>query len=150
MNHAYLIRRYFPTHTMGHLLATNQAGNILFSCCTLELPWLDNATGKSCIPEGIYPVRSRETPKFRQHYHVQEVPGREWILFHPGNYTYQLQGCILPGERFAMLDADAVPDILGTKATLNKMLSLLGKEFTLNVFSAPLQGGILPTATVTG
>jgi len=145
---AYLLRTYRATHTQGLLVAVDEARNLIFSCVTLELPWLDNASGKSCIPEGAYPVRRRYSAKHADHYHVQDVPGRAYILFHPGNYTHQLLGCLLPGERFAHLDADAIPDILHTRATLNKMLATLGDAFTLHIFTAPVPGGTLPTAEV--
>lgn len=147
---AYLLRtRYAPTHTAGVLIALDEAGNVLLTCVTLELPWRDNRSRQSAIPEGVYPVRTRESASFGLHYHIQQVPGREWILFHPGNYTWQLQGCILPGSAFAHLDKDNIPDITHTRATLNKMLAVLGKEFTLHVLSAPVPGGVLPEATVT-
>lgn len=149
MMHAYLIRRYHDTHTQGALIALDDRLNVQFSCVTLELPWRDNASRISCIPEGIYRVCTRKTDKFGLHYHIQDVPGREWILFHPASYVRQLLGCIIPGERYADLDKDAIPDIVNTKATLNAMLAVLGKEFTLNIFTAPHQGGTLPTATIT-
>lgn len=28
------------------------------------------------------------------------VPGRTWILDHPGNYFYQTEGCTMPGKNF--------------------------------------------------
>lgn len=147
---AYLLRtRYAPTHTAGVLIALDEAGNVLLTCVTLELPWRDNKTGQSAIPEGTYPVRTRESHKFGLHYHVQNVPGRDLILFHPGTYVYQLMGCILPGAAFAHLDKDQIPDITHTRATLNKMLAVLGAEFTLHVLSAPMPGGTLPEVTVT-
>ncbi len=135
---AYLIRTYAHTHTQGMFSALNEYGNILFSCVTLELPWRDNRKGMSCIPEGTYQVQHRTSPKHADHFQVLDVPGgRDLILFHPGNYVKQLLGCILPGERFADLDRDGVPDILNTRATLNAMLAALGQAFTLHVLSAP-------------
>lgn len=148
MNTAYLIRSYFPTHTRGALIALDDAGNIKFQCVALELPWRDNAPQVSCIPEGEYRVRDRRTDKFGLHYHVQDVPAREWILFHPANYVSQLLGCIIPGSRFADLNGDGVPDIVESKATLNRMLAALGAGFRLVVMSAPLPGGTLPEATI--
>jgi hypothetical protein len=146
---AYLIRRYFPTHTTGALVAIDAAGNLVHSCVTLELPWRDNAPQVSCIPEGIYHVEHRETDKFGHHYHVQGIAGREWILFHPGTYTSQLRGCIIPGRRFRDLNADGIPDILDTRKTLDAMLLALGQSFTLHILTAPLDGGALPTVEVT-
>lgn len=148
MKVANLIRTYFPTYTRGTLVATDPTGNLLFQCVTLELPWLDNQPQVSCIPEGRYQVRNRRTDKFGLHYHVQDVPGREWILFHPGNYVSQLRGCILPGFHFADLNKDGIPDITDSKAALNSMLANLGQSFELNIFTAPVPGGTLPEVTI--
>jgi len=144
-----LIRKYYPSYTQGALIALDDAGNILMHCITLELPWLDNAAGRSCIPEGIYPVEHRTSPKHGDHYLITGVPGRDLILFHPGNYVWQLQGCILPGSAFKQIDGDGIPDILNTRATLNHMLAIIGPRFLLNIFTAPAPGGTLPEATVT-
>lgn len=70
-------------------------------CDTLENPWLDNERNLSCIPEGNYPVRIRlpRESATRNYIHllVKEVPDRDWILFHRGNYPSDTQGCILVG-----------------------------------------------------
>ena len=146
---AHLIRTYHSTHTQGMLSALDEYGNILFHCVTLELPWRDNQKGTSCIPEGAYQVQHRTSPKHGDHYQVLDVPGRELILFHPGNYVWQLLGCILPGSAYKQLDADGIPDIMNTRATLNAMLAAIGPRFQLNIMSAPVPGGTLPEAVVT-
>ena len=70
-------------------------------CDTLERPYFNNLKNISCIPEGVYPVRLRlpRESATRDYIHllVQDVPDRDWILFHRGNYPYQSQGCILVG-----------------------------------------------------
>ena len=70
-------------------------------CDTLELPWKDNQRSISCIPEGEYKVRlrlARESAS-RDYLHllVQDVPNRDWILFHRGNSAKDTSGCILVG-----------------------------------------------------
>ena len=70
-------------------------------CDTLENPWLDNQRNISCIPEGEYKVRlrlARESAS-RDYLHllVQDVPNRDWILFHRGNTAKDTRGCILVG-----------------------------------------------------
>ena len=70
-------------------------------CDTLENPWQDNQRTISCIPEGEYPVRlrlARESAS-RDYLHllVQDVPNRDWILFHRGNYPKDTSGCIVVG-----------------------------------------------------
>lgn len=146
---AYLIRTACHTdHTRGILVVVNPAGDIIHNSVTLELPWRDNAPQVSCIPEGTYAVVSRQSEKFDWHYHVLDVPGREWILFHPGNYTRELRGCILPGTRFKHLDRDKIPDIINSRATLNDLLAAIGPKFTLHILSVPVPGGTLPEVTV--
>ena len=58
-------------------------------CDTLENPWIDNQRSISCIPKGNYKVRLRlaRESATRDYLHllVQDVPNRDWILFHRGN-----------------------------------------------------------------
>jgi hypothetical protein len=70
-------------------------------CDTLENPWKDNQRNISCIPEGEYKVRIRlaRESATRDYLHllVQDVPSRDWILFHRGNSAKDTSGCILVG-----------------------------------------------------
>ena len=92
-----LIRDTFSKEsTLGELFINGER-----ICDTLENPWKDNQRNISCIPEGIYPVRlrlARESAS-RDYLHllVQDVPDRDWILFHRGNYPKDTSGCILVG-----------------------------------------------------
>lgn len=90
-----LIRRcYHPLGTNG-ILTINEEPEPL--CYTIELPWKDNRRRISCIPAGTYMLRRRYSPRFKWHLHVQDVPGRSLILFHPANNAIlELQGCIAP------------------------------------------------------
>ena len=68
---------------------------------TLELPFKDNQRSISCIPEGEYKVRlrlARESAS-RDYLHllIEDVPNRDWILFHRGNSAKDTRGCILVG-----------------------------------------------------
>ena len=92
-----LIRDTFSKEsTLGELFINGER-----ICDTLENPWKDNQRNISCIPEGEYPVRlrlARESAS-RDYLHllVQEVPNRDWILFHRGNTSKDTSGCILVG-----------------------------------------------------
>ena len=71
-------------------------------CDTLENPYINNKRNISCIPEGQYKVRlrlARESAS-RDYLHllVQDVPNRDWILFHRGNTAKDTSGCILVGN----------------------------------------------------
>jgi len=71
-------------------------------CDTLELPYRDNQRSISSIPAGEYPVRVRypRESATRDYLHllVEEVPNRDFILFHRGNTAKDSRGCILVGQ----------------------------------------------------
>tara|TARA_R110000744_G_scaffold46471_1_gene102716 strand:- start:40 stop:522 length:483 start_codon:yes stop_codon:yes gene_type:complete len=71
-------------------------------CDTLELPFRDNQRSISCIPTGEYKVRLRlpRESATRDYIHllVQDVPSRDYILFHRGNSAKDTRGCILVGQ----------------------------------------------------
>ena len=71
-------------------------------CNTLELPFRDNQRSVSCIPTGEYKVRLRlpRESATRDYIHllVQDVPSRDYILFHRGNSAKDTHGCILVGQ----------------------------------------------------
>ena len=61
---------------------------------TLELPWKENQDNISCIPYGIYICKKIKSPKFGVCYEVLNVPNREKILIHWGNFLKDILGCI--------------------------------------------------------
>ena len=87
-----LNRTYFPEGTQGVL-----EWNGTLICYTIELPWLGNQRRISCIPEGEYLLQLRFSPKFKWHFLLMDVPGRDLILIHPANDAkLELLGCIAP------------------------------------------------------
>jgi hypothetical protein len=87
-----LIRTYNPEGTNGHILCKGRL--VVY---TIELPWKNNRTRVSCIPEGNYELIKRWSLKFGRHLQVLHVPGRELILMHPANEALrELKGCIAP------------------------------------------------------
>ncbi len=88
----WLSRTYFPDGTNGKLECEGK-----FICNTIELPWKNNETKVSCIPEGKYFIRKRYSDKYKWHLEVTNVANRSFILFHPANNALQeLKGCIAP------------------------------------------------------
>jgi len=71
-------------------------------CDTLELPYINNERSISCIPAGEYKVRLRTARESatRDYLHllIQDVPNRDWILFHRGNSAADSRGCVLVGQ----------------------------------------------------
>jgi Family of unknown function (DUF5675) len=118
--------------TLGQLAVT-EAGATVYSCKTLELPWLNNKSRVSCIPVGTYKVVKRDSPKYGAHFHVQNVPGRDMILIHQGNYHTDILGCILVGQTHADLNHDGLRDVTSSKVTLAVLNKLLPNEFHLTI-----------------
>ena len=92
-----LIRDTFSKKsTIGELFLNGER-----MCDTLENPYINNERNISCISEGNYKVRLRlpRESATRDYVHllVQEVPDRDWILFHRGNTAKDTSGCILVG-----------------------------------------------------
>ena len=92
-----LSRIYFPDGTNGILECEGK-----FICKTIELPWKNNETKVSCIPEGKYFIKKRYSKKFQWHLEVLNVKNRSFILLHPANNALQeLNGCIAPVTKFS-------------------------------------------------
>jgi hypothetical protein len=82
-----------------------------FACFTLELPWLNNQPNVSCIPPNKYHYVMRESPSLGTVIHILDVQGRTWIYIHKGNFTSQIQGCILVGTLIKDINQDGTPDV---------------------------------------
>jgi hypothetical protein len=115
--------------TLGNGFVINDQGQIVFAFKTLELPWLENKRKVSCIPKGVYNTVKRTSPKYGSHFHLQDVPGRTWILIHHGNYYRDTLGCILPGRTHADIDSDGYSDVTHSKQTMQKLNELLPESF---------------------
>ncbi len=93
-----IIRDMFTSEsTIGELFVNGER-----FCDTLELPYINNEKSISCIPAGKYKVRLRTARESssRDYLHllVQDVPNRDYILFHRGNSAKDTKGCILVGQ----------------------------------------------------
>jgi hypothetical protein len=77
-----------------------------WSCYTLENPWVNNERRVSCIPEGVYTLGMRDSPvvarttagEYTRGWEITNVPGRTFIMIHPGNWTHNTDGCVLVGR----------------------------------------------------
>ena len=100
-------------------------------CLSCEDPWVNNQRMISCIPGGQYHVVPRTSPKFKQHWHVQDVPGRDMILIHGGNTINDTHGCILIGRAFSRIGA--LPSIMQSQEALSMLRERFPGEFTLTI-----------------
>lgn len=96
-------------------------------CETLELPWRDNQRGISCIPEGIYECKLAHSPsRGYDVYWLQNVPGRQDVQIHIGNFPKDIRGCILIGRE------RGVNQVVHSKVAFDKFMGRMGGEdFTL-------------------
>jgi hypothetical protein len=113
---------------------------------TGELPWRDNARGKSCIPAGEYECRIKNSPKFGPNtYRLDGVHGRTEILIHRGNFCgdedrghhADVDGCILLG-----LDVGAVqlPEAVRAKLGVEFQKGVMSSRRAMEQFMAVVQG----------
>lgn len=110
---------------------------------SLELPWKDNKRGVSCIPEGRYRVKKRFSQKYGEHLHVMDVPDRDMILIHRGNFNYQTMGCILVGTGLSDINGDGLLDVTNSRAAMQELLDNLGnEEYELSISNAKYNGRI--------
>jgi hypothetical protein len=109
---------------------------VQFSCKTLELPWKNNEKSISCIPEGKYTVIKRVNERFNKHFLLQEVPNRDYICIHAGNYINQTHGCILAGLDHKDIDNDGFLDVTSSKIAIEKLYAILPEKFEIEIIGA--------------
>ena len=135
-----LITKSTEKATIGEGTVFDDENVPVFHFKSLELPWQNNQRRVSCIPPAPgstldYLVHKMQPTSKRpyQYFHVQNVEGRDSILWHPGNYTRQILGCCLPGEEHIDIDKDGTIDITNTTATLKILTSLMPMKFKLTI-----------------
>ena len=134
VNQAFLNRFIkTPFFTIGKLQIFDEQNNLAFECHTMELAFKENHSLTSCIPSGIYQVKLHESPKFGICYKVQNVPNREHILFHIGNYPTDTHGCVLVGTRFTFSSILNKSSIQDSRNAFNGLMALDMASFQLKI-----------------
>ena len=87
-------RKYSSEKCTSGYLAVN--GEVI--AYTLELPWSNNEPLISSIPPGTYSAHLRYDKKDKWRLQLNDVPGRGGVQIHIGNYTSEIEGCILVGD----------------------------------------------------
>jgi len=96
---------------------------------SLELPWFNNARNASCIPSGSYLceyLSKSASGKYRNVYHVTDVPDRSGILIHNGNVARHTKGCILLGTKSGKLYSQ--PAVLNSRTAMRSFIDDTGKQ----------------------
>jgi len=101
--------------------------------CTLELAYKENKFQISSIPKGNYCVKRRWSQKYGNHFHILDVPNRDYILIHAGNYYTQILGCVLVGNHHVDINKDGYKDVTSSKNTMKKLIDSLPNDFELEI-----------------
>lgn len=133
--HIDIQRRYEHRATVGNARVIDADCCVVMGFCTLELPWLNNQTGVSCIPEGEYTWFKRESPANGLVIELEDVPNRTYIQMHRGNFTRDIRGCILAGEQHKEIDGDGIIDVTKSGDTMDYLLNLLPETGTIKIYS---------------
>ena len=132
MKHIKIFRTAKPNCTIGAGYVYYDT-KIQFSFKTLKLPLKKQETRVSCQPTGIYTAKKHQSPKFKESFWLQNVPGRSEILMHVGNYTSDILGCILPGDRHTDINGDGIMDVANSKKTMSELYKLMPDEFQITI-----------------
>ncbi|MEH0154788.1 DUF5675 family protein [Limibacter armeniacum] len=113
--------------TLGRLHVYNGIDQLM-EACTLELSDKSNQRNISCIPRGTYTVTPRKTEKRGWHFEITGVPGRTFILIHPGNYYTHIQGCVLLGDKHVDINRDNRKDVANSTKTCKTLWDSIGQQ----------------------
>ena len=128
---------YSDMGTFGKLEAPN------FICFTVEDPWNNNESSKSCIPEGDYQAKRTSRPKhgntfvlINEELGIAEYPKlgmRDSCLIHVANTTLDVEGCIGLGETLGCLGSNWA--ILNSTGMVKKFMMYMEgtDEFQLRI-----------------
>lgn len=99
-------------------------------CRTLENPYRDTIKD-SAIPCGSYECVKDSVGRFK-FYKVLNVPDRQNIEIHQGNYESDTEGCILVGESWAIMNNKL--SVTSSVKTIEKLKKILPEKFLLKIY----------------
>ena len=133
MKTAILNRWYYGSRcTVGDLMVNGQTFAIM------ERPWLNNQSGVSCIPEGVYRVRylpRSASGKYKRVYHVLATEPRLGILIHCGNLPEHSRGCLLIGSKHGVLGSQRA--VLASSSALVRFRRVMGTDDFKLIITSP-------------
>lgn len=104
-----------------------------FSAYTIELPWLHNRVGESCIPPAAYKAIRHESPRHGPSLWIKGVPGRSEILMHVANGPHELDGCIGVGNAYGWWPEYDEMAVWNSADTLAELLARVSDEVTIDI-----------------
>lgn len=132
-----ILSRFYGTNCTKGTICLFEGDDLLWTCKSLELRYLNNEKDISCIPEGTYNVIKYTSGTKGRCFRILNVPERSDILIHKGNFVsgkkIDSKGCILVGRHFTDINADGFIDIAESTLTLDRLLALLPMAFKLYI-----------------
>ncbi len=92
-------------------------------CVTLEPADRLNMQYNSSIPAQQYICDLHNSPRFGLTWKIMDVPGRDDILFHPGNRVKDTNGCPLLAQHFGKLQGHRA--VLNSGTTFKRFMSIM-------------------------
>uniref|UniRef100_UPI004048835D DUF5675 family protein n=1 Tax=Polynucleobacter sp. TaxID=2029855 RepID=UPI004048835D len=134
---------YAPDGTFGKLRLPD--GSSLY---TVEPPWKDNEPNVSCIPDGLYDLALRKSPKVFQSsggkyshgYEILGVPGRQFCMIHPANWPHELDGCIAPGLDYRIIqtkEGEFKQAVTSSRAAFVRLMNVMQKADSVKLYIKP-------------
>lgn len=124
-----ILRTYLKEVTTGEVTVRNEQGQRIGFFKSIELPWKDNKTNVSCIPEGEYVVEHTYSHAFKcKLYLITKIRDRWGVRIHPANYVSELRGCIALGEALRDINKDGLIDVTSSRKSVKEFEKLLNKE----------------------
>lgn len=126
-----IVRSPNEKETPGTLNVLNSDGATFFKVDSLELPYLDNKNGISCIPPGVYDWEKVSATAHIPYPHIsiKNVPNRSGICIHIGNFAagnkIDIEGCVLVGRSFKDLNGDGILDISESSNAFKALMEAL-------------------------
>lgn len=136
---------YLEACTFGRLRVGDEVMYVI------EPPWRDNQRGRSCIPEGTYPMTlGRYNRGGYATWELENVPGRSLIKVHRGNWVTDTRGCLILGTRIAPINRKlAVQSSRQAHARFMAALQsfeqdgariIVGRDHQINIMTDPNSG----------
>jgi hypothetical protein len=121
--------------TLGALNVYDGAQSVcpLFS---LELPWRGNTRHVSCIPAGAYKISPEMTARLGWVLRLHNVPDRDGVLVHAGNYPSNTEGCVLAAMTLADINGDGIADASRSRVAMERLRALITDVSQLTIVEA--------------
>ena len=95
-------------------------------CWTLEPPDRLNERNRSSIPAQQYICKPFDSQRHGKTFQIEDVPGRDYVLFHAGNTVSHTEGCVILGQTIGKLRGDRA--VLNSGVTFARFMTTMEKE----------------------